>query len=64
MTEKTIIADCENCESTFEVSYSEEFVSADTPNFCPFCGEEIEVQEYEEEEDLDDEEDEDDGEGW
>jgi rRNA maturation endonuclease Nob1 len=62
MTERSIVAECENCESSFEINYSEEFVSSETPNFCPFCGEEIENlvdslddDEDEEDEDSDDE---------
>ena len=66
MTERTVIADCENCESTFEISFSEEFVSSDTPNFCPFCGEEVETEDYSEEddEDLDADGEDEDGDKW
>ena len=57
MTERTITADCSNCESSFELFYSEEFVSDETPNFCPFCGEPIEdlEEEYIDDEDFDEE---------
>ena len=41
MTERLITAECDNCVSSFEINYSEEFVSSETPNFCPFCGDEI-----------------------
>ncbi len=60
MSDKIITADCNNCESTFEIAYEVELVSDELPSFCPFCGEAIEdvtEQVYEEEED-------DDVEGW
>jgi hypothetical protein len=60
MSDKIITADCNNCESTFEIAYEVELVSDELPSFCPFCGEAIEditEQVYEEE-------DEDDVEGW
>ena len=56
MTQKSITADCQNCESTFGVDYVEELVSEEYPEFCPFCGEQIqEVQEsyIEDEDELD-----------
>ena len=56
MTQKSITADCENCESTFGVDYMEELVSQDYPEHCPFCGERIEeIQEsyIEDEDELD-----------
>ena len=56
MTQKSITADCSNCESTFGVDYVEELVSEEYPEFCPFCGEQIqEVQEsyIEDEDELD-----------
>jgi hypothetical protein len=63
MTERSIIAECENCESSFEINYSEEFVSSETPNFCPFCGDEIEN--LSESDDYDDDElDDDSNEEW
>jgi len=43
MSEKLIQAECESCESSFEMSYEEDYVSGETPSFCPFCGEKIEV---------------------
>lgn len=64
MTERTVIADCENCESTFEISFSEEFVSSESPNFCPFCGEEIEVEEYQDDDELDEDVEYDGDEEW
>ena len=48
MTEKIITADCDSCESTFEIAYETEFVSDETPTFCPFCGEIIEGVDSEE----------------
>ena len=58
MPEKSTIAECENCESTFEVAFEEDYVSDETPSFCPFCGERIEVlsEEYIDDEDLDENE--------
>ena len=56
MTQKSVTADCSNCESTFGVDYVEELVSEEYPEFCPFCGEQIqEVQEsyIEDEDELD-----------
>jgi len=59
MADKIITADCDSCESTFEIAYEEELVSDQLPSFCPFCGEAVEdvtEQVYEEEDDLDIEE--------
>jgi hypothetical protein len=42
MNQKSITADCQNCESTYGVDYAEEIVSSEYPEFCPFCGEPIE----------------------
>jgi hypothetical protein len=42
MTTRTITAECDSCESSFEVFYMEELTSEDLPEFCPFCGEHIE----------------------
>jgi hypothetical protein len=58
MSEKLITAECEECESTFEVAFEEDFVSEETPSFCPFCGERIEVlsEEYIDDEDFDENE--------
>jgi hypothetical protein len=61
MADKIITADCNNCESTFEIAYEEELVSDQLPSFCPFCGEAVEdVTEQVYEEDDEDE----DIEGW
>jgi len=59
MTNKTIGGECANCESTYTVEYIEEIVSEEYPEFCPFCGEQIdELSEsyIEDEDDLDDDE--------
>lgn len=58
MNEKLVTGECENCDSTFELTYAEELVSDETPNFCPFCGERIEdiQEEYIEEDELDENE--------
>ena len=40
--EKTMTAECHNCESSYDIVYVEELVSAELPEFCPFCGETIE----------------------
>ena len=58
MSNKIITADCDNCESSFEVAYSEEMVSEELPNFCPFCGEVIEniEEDYIEDDDFDENE--------
>jgi len=55
MTEKIVTAECEECESSFEIAYTEELVSDITPAFCPFCGEHIEniQEEYIDEDELD-----------
>jgi len=42
MTNKSLSGDCLNCESTYSVSYMEEMVSQELPEYCPFCGEQIE----------------------
>ena len=54
MSEKLITAGCGECESTFEVAFEEDYVSDETPSFCPFCGERIEVlnEEYIDDEDF------------
>lgn len=53
MEQRHITGDCMNCESTFEMQYEKELVSADYPQFCPFCGEIIEdiTDEYIDEDD-------------
>jgi rRNA maturation endonuclease Nob1 len=58
MSEKITTAECENCESTFEVAFEEDYVSDESPSFCPFCGERIEVlnEEYIDDEDFDENE--------
>ena len=56
--EKTITAECHNCESSYDIQYVKELTSAEYPEFCPFCGETIdEVTNYiDEDDDLDEEE--------
>jgi NAD-dependent SIR2 family protein deacetylase len=44
--EKTITAECHNCESSYAVNYIDELTSQEYPEHCPFCGEVIdEIQE-------------------
>jgi hypothetical protein len=42
MTNKVLSGDCLNCESQYSVEFMEEEVSQDLPEYCPFCGSEIE----------------------
>ena len=42
MNDKIITAECHNCESSYQINYTEEFVSQEYPEHCPFCGELIE----------------------
>jgi hypothetical protein len=59
MTEKSLTGDCLNCESTYAIQYTEELVSQELPEHCPFCGEIIEElsEDYiEDEDDLEDKE--------
>lgn len=52
--EKSITAECHNCESSYEVNYVEELTSEEYPQFCPFCGEpvdELSESEYIEDDD-------------
>ena len=60
MSTKTITAECNSFESSYDVEYMEELTSADYPEFCPFCGEPIdeltESDYIEDDSDLDDEE--------
>jgi hypothetical protein len=62
MTDKLVSGECENCESTFELAYTEELVSDETPTFCPFCGDQI--VNFEEEYIDDDDELDEDNEEW
>jgi hypothetical protein len=59
MTTRTITAECDSCESSFEVFYMEELTSEDLPEFCPFCGEHIEkiTEETTDDAEYDDEDD-------
>lgn len=54
--EKVVTGECQNCESSYEVNYVEELTSEQYPEFCPFCGEqidEISESEYIDDDDLD-----------
>ena len=58
MTDKALSGDCLNCESQYTVEFTEELVSQELPEHCPFCGEIIEElsESYiEDEDDLDNE---------
>ena len=55
MSEKITTAECENCESTCEIAFEEDYVSDESPTYCPFCGERIEIldESYIDDEDFD-----------
>ena len=55
MSEKITTAECENCESTCEIAFDEDYVSDESPTYCPFCGERIEIldESYIDDEDFD-----------
>jgi hypothetical protein len=58
MNTRTITAECNNCESSYDVSFMEQLVSDELPEFCPFCGEPIDSlseEEYIDDDELDDE---------
>ena len=42
---------CDNCGEEYSVTTYE---TAEIPQYCPFCGHEIDVSEFEDEDDLDD----------
>lgn len=48
---------CSACASEFSISYDEMHTESD-PNFCPFCGEYLILDEEDFDEDLHDDEDE------
>ena len=58
MCEKSKKVTCENCDCTCDIAVDEDYVSDESPTFCPFCGERIEVlnEEYIEDEDFDENE--------
>ncbi len=60
MPEKNVAMECENCESSFDLSYMQEFVSNELPSFCPFCGEQTDIvsEDYIDDDELTDENDE------
>ena len=68
MSDKYIVADCVQCESSYEISFATEVVSTNLPEFCPFCGEVIEKEniqdESAEDDDLDDEDEDEDVYEW
>jgi hypothetical protein len=53
MTNKSMTGDCSSCESTYNIEFTEEIVSEEFPEYCPFCGETIDElsEEYVEEDD-------------
>jgi len=53
MTNKSMTGDCSSCESTYGIEFTEELVSEEFPEYCPFCGETIDElsEEYAEEDD-------------
>jgi hypothetical protein len=53
MTNKSMTGDCSSCESTYSIEFTEELVSEEFPEYCPFCGETIDElsEEYAEEDD-------------
>lgn len=54
MTDKIVSGECLNCESSYNVEYTEELVSEEFPEHCPFCGEVIdELSESVDEDDED-----------
>lgn len=57
MSDKRIIGECDECESSFSVEYVEEMVSTEYPEHCPFCGGKVEElsEEYIEEDNSNDE---------
>lgn len=55
---KSINGECNNCESSFVIHYTEMFTSKEYPEYCPFCGEPIDELSEDYIEDEDDSEDE------
>ena len=58
MTDRSVMGECSNCESTYSVSFIEEIVSSEIPEHCPFCGEIIDeiTENYIDDEDSEDDE--------
>jgi hypothetical protein len=54
---RTINGECLACESTYSIEFMHELVSNEFPEFCPFCGEQIEELSEEFNEDEDEEND-------
>lgn len=57
MSDEYIKISCPNCESEYALEFTETDIQG-TPDYCPFCGDEIpddeEENSYEEEDDSDD----------
>jgi len=56
MTNKTLVGECLNCDSSYGIQFVNELVSKELPEYCPFCGEVIEdiQEEYIDEETTED----------
>jgi hypothetical protein len=42
MTNKALVGECLNCDSSYGIQFTKELVSKELPEYCPFCGEVIE----------------------
>ena len=61
MSNKQVNAQCDSCESLYSVIFATEVSSEETPEYCPFCGEKIEMYD---EESMDEETDDYSDEEW
>lgn len=52
---KNFIHSCNACGSDFTIEWEDGEVEGEEPTHCPFCGEELEQDDYEDEEYADDE---------
>ena len=54
MTHRVITAECNSCESSYDVSFVDQLVSEELPEYCPFCGDMISevVEEVDEDDDF------------
>jgi hypothetical protein len=52
--ERQVTGECSSCESHYTIAFVEEIVSAELPEYCPFCGETIEeiTEDYIEDDDF------------